>query len=395
MAEARRRLVAQGGELLGEALAWLLEMQSGGVPDARAAAAGGAESAHQADARGALAGAPSAKLTDACAAALREGRVFLDGRRLDGAAAALRLGAGQRLELAEPARNTEEAPRVLLTHVGALLVYKPSGLPSEGDRRSTDSLVSRLAEALGQPVHAVSRLDAEVSGVMLVAVAAGKQRAAAWLAAGRVERRYVGVVRGAPEPGAGTHRAPLARSPRGRGALVAPHGKPAVTHYATLEQLPLPGAVWRGALHGARGALHGASRGVQGARGGAPGADEVSQSVCAARVAFHLETGRLHQIRAHSAHAGHPLLGDPLYGGPSALVLSSGQVIELNRVLLHASSVVLHTEDGPVSATSPEPALFESIRTASLEGGHGEPPSQCSATHEQRAQRRSWRIRRE
>ncbi|MBX3185178.1 MAG: RluA family pseudouridine synthase [Polyangiaceae bacterium] len=374
MAEARRRLVAQGGEVLGEALAWLLEERSVDVTGVSAAALAESQSVH---------------VTDACAAALREGRVFLDGRRLDGEAAALRLGVGQRLELAEPACNTEEAPRVLLEHAGALLVYKPSGLPSEGDRRSVDSLVSRLGEMLGQPVHAVSRLDAEVSGVTLVAVgAAGKQRAAAWLAAGRVERHYVGVVRGAPEPRAGTHRAPLARSPRGRGAVIAPHGKPAVTHYSTVEALPLPGAAWRGgALRGARGALHsarGALHGAHGALHGASstlGADGASQSTCASRVAFRLETGRLHQIRAHTAHAGHPLLGDPLYGGPTALVLPSGQVIDLNRVLLHASCVVLHTEAGPLRGASPEPALFDAIRAASPEGGHGEPPPTCGGGH--------------
>ena len=47
-------------------------------------------------------------------------------------------------------------------------------------------------------------------------------------------------------------------------------------------------------------------------------------------VSFSLETGRTHQIRVHMAHAGHPLLGDDMYGGPTAL---------LSRQALHCARV--------------------------------------------------------
>lgn len=329
MSEARRRFIAQGDELLGDALAELL----------------------------AAAGAPArmgVAREAACASALSQGRVSLDGRRLSVGAAGLRLAAGQRLELAEPAHNTHDAPEVLVSEAGVALVFKPSGLPSEGDRRSTDSLTQRLSLTLGSPVHAVSRLDAEVSGVMLVALTSeGNKRAAAWLAAGQVTRRYIGVVRGEPSPRAGTYRAPLASLPRGRSG-VAPHGKPAVTHYATLEVTPLGGAAFGGArrtAHGAREPIHAAQRSSaasapRGERFSAASAQAVQRPSaasaargersldahpheplvmpCAAWVSFTLETGRLHQIRAHTAAAGHPLLGDALYGGPTTLVQRRG-----------------------------------------------------------------------
>lgn len=63
-------------------------------------------------------------------------------------------------------------------------------------------------------------------------------------------------------------------------------------------------------------------------------------------VAVELMSGRTHQIRAHASHLGHPLIGDPLYGGPAGLLLSGikhgwrGDRFEerplLDRVALHA-----------------------------------------------------------
>lgn len=48
------------------------------------------------------------------------------------------------------------------------------------------------------------------------------------------------------------------------------------------------------------------------------------------------KTGRTHQIRVHLSEGGHPLLGDPFYGGPASLTLASGERLSIPRVMLHA-----------------------------------------------------------
>ena len=51
------------------------------------------------------------------------------------------------------------------------------------------------------------------------------------------------------------------------------------------------------------------------------------------------KTGRTHQIRVHLSECGHPILGDPFYGGPTALLLPSGVRLQFPRVMLHAHSL--------------------------------------------------------
>jgi 23S rRNA pseudouridine1911/1915/1917 synthase len=100
----------------------------------------------------------------------------------------------------------------------------------------------------------------------------------AQLAARTVERRYVALVLGVPEPAAGVVDAPIGRSARDPTRMaVTATGRPARTHYrveAAFEQ-PVP----------------------------------------AARLRCRLETGRTHQVRVHLAAIGHPVVGDARYGG--------------------------------------------------------------------------------
>jgi 23S rRNA pseudouridine1911/1915/1917 synthase len=75
-------------------------------------------------------------------------------------------------------------------------------------------------------------------------------------------------------------------------------------------------------------------------------------------------TGRTHQLRVHSSHAGSPLYGDASYGGPRKIVRTDGSVEALGRVALHAAWVRLPLEGG-VRVEAPIPpelvALWEAL----------------------------------
>lgn len=124
----------------------------------------------------------------------------------------------------------------------------------------------------------VHRLDKDTSGLMVVAKDDETHRKLARQFEQRtIQRRYVGIVWGLPEPPEGRIEGDIARDPRDRKrmAVVAPgRGKHAVTHYSTVERMQYT-----------------------------------------ALMQFRLETGRTHQIRVHARSIGHPLLGDPTYDG--------------------------------------------------------------------------------
>lgn len=160
------------------------------------------------------------------------------------------------------------------------------GLAAAGYRIST----SGAAERQG----IVHRLDVGTSGLMAVAKSeraytalkrAFKERA--------VEKIYLAVVQGHPDPSAGTIDAPIDRHPTSdyRWAVVA-GGKPSITHYKTLEAFP-----------------H------------------------ASLLEIHLESGRTHQIRVHMSAVRHPCVGDLTYGADPTLSSRLG----LDRQWLHAA----------------------------------------------------------
>src|SRR5450432_2834518 len=78
---------------------------------------------------------------------------------------------------------------------GLLLVDKPAGLQTEPDARHEDTLVTRLAAQLGLPVaeiHALSRLDTAVSGVVTLGLTSDARRLVTeWRERGRFRRRYL------------------------------------------------------------------------------------------------------------------------------------------------------------------------------------------------------------
>lgn len=139
----------------------------------------------------------------------------------------------------------------------------------------------------------VQRLDVGTSGLMVLAKS---ERAYSVLKQAfrdrTVKKTYHALAQGHPEPSAGTIDTPIARSQRHDYKFtISEDGKPAVTHYKTLELFPT-----------------------------------------AALMEVGLETGRTHQIRVHFSHFRHPLVGDPLYGADPKLAASLG----LDRQWLHA-----------------------------------------------------------
>ena len=88
-------------------------------------------------------------------------------------------------------------------------------------------------------------------------------------------------------------------------------------------------------------------------------------------LAVRLESGRTHQIRVHMAHIGHPVVGDPVYGGRGATTAAKGQRPRLTELLrgfrrqaLHAERLGLnHPESAePLEWTAPMPDDMQRAR---------------------------------
>jgi 23S rRNA pseudouridine1911/1915/1917 synthase len=238
---------------------------------------------------------------------------------------AFRVAAGQSIEIAVPAPvavavRPEAIPlEIVLEDADLVVVNKPAGLtvhPAPGHESGTlvNALLSAVRDLAGiggqlRP-GIVHRLDKDTSGLLVVAKSDAAHRAlAAQFKAHTAQRTYLAVVRGRVRSDGGTVRAPLGRHPvRRKRIAVVPSGREAVTHYMVLER-------FRGAT----------------------------------LLACRLETGRTHQIRVHLAHAGHPVIGDPVYGRARAP--------EIARQALHAARLEFdHPRTGRrVTCTAPVP----------------------------------------
>ena len=92
------------------------------------------------------------------------------------------------------------------------------------------------------------------------------------------------------------------------------------------------------------------------------GATHFGRAATLARVAIH--TGRTHQIRVHLSAIGHPVIGDPLYGGIHRRVPGDLRAVNrLERPFLHAARLAFHHPiDGrPMEFTSPLPADLQAV----------------------------------
>ena len=283
--------------------------------------------------------------------ACRKGDIRVDGARVK---ASSRIEAGQQVRipplpesmpaLAEPkskistsdARMIQAAVMWKDQHIIAL--NKPAGLPSQGGSGQGNRHVDGLTEALmfdykERPVL-VHRLDKDTSGVLLLARTPRVARRLAEAFRHRETRKiYWALVAGVPQPLKGTIKYGLVKA-GGRGGNEKMHcihpaevdkvegAKRATTDFAVLERL------------GGR----------------------------AAWVALSPITGRTHQLRAHMAEMGHPIMGDGKYGGSAQENLGDGWGAgiggEVSRKLhLHARSLrVEHPVTGAMlELTAPLP----------------------------------------
>jgi 23S rRNA pseudouridine1911/1915/1917 synthase len=214
------------------------------------------------------------------------GRITLDGAATEGKR---RLCGGERIEVVAGPPATElaaaAAQPIALSIVheddDILVVDKPAGLvvhPGSGNRDGTlqNALLHHAPELAALPRSGiVHRLDKDTSGLLVVAkTLRAHTDLVRQLQARSVRREYVGVARGDLARPV-TIDAPIGRHPHARTTMaVVATGKPARTQVTPVARL------------GAATLVH-----------------------------CRLETGRTHQIRVHLAAIGHPLIGDPAYGG--------------------------------------------------------------------------------
>ena len=234
-----------------------------------------------------------------------------------------------------------------------IVVDKPPGLvvhpaPGNPDRTLVNALVAHCGASLSgiggvRRPGIVHRLDKDTGGLLVAAKNDAAHRGlAAQFATRRLSRTYHAVVWGTPRPAEGRISGAIGRDPRNRKRMAVRRsgGKPALTLYRVLKPL---GVLW-------------------------------------SLVECRLETGRTHQIRVHMAASGHPLVGDPLYGGARQRRLDPHRRAALAhcpRQALHAAALgFIHPVTGAeLSFESPLPADMRAlIEALSSAGGTGGPP---------------------
>jgi len=252
-------------------------------------------------------------------ALIAEGRLTRGGETVRSASDKTQAGL-YRLVVPAPATATPEPQDIPLTvlfeDAHLIVIDKPAGMaahpaPGAPDGTLVNALLHHCAGSLSgvggvaRP-GIVHRLDKDTSGVMVAAKSdAAHAGLSALFAAHDIERAYIALVRGAPEPATGTVDTQIGRSPHDRKkmAVLRSGGRRAVTHYRVERRFG------------------------------------PSERPLASRVLCRLETGRTHQIRVHLASKGAPCLGDPVYGsGAAALAVREAVTAAgLKRQALHAA----------------------------------------------------------
>jgi 23S rRNA pseudouridine1911/1915/1917 synthase len=241
---------------------------------------------------------------------------------------------GERITVFRPPPEEPNVPRhfgVLYEDSDLLVIDKPAGLPVHPTARyHKNTLTALLRERFGEtPPLLAHRIDSETSGALILAKTKPAERQLKIMFARReVKKRYLAIVSGVPEPLEGRIEVPLGPDKAGPVRVKMapdPEGLLALTEYRVLEALG-----------------------------------------DAALVECRPRTGRQHQIRAHLAHLGHPIIGDKMYGedvglfleyieqGPTKALLERAGA---PRHFLHAASISFThpTREKPLKVESPLP----------------------------------------
>jgi 23S rRNA pseudouridine1911/1915/1917 synthase len=261
--------------------------------------------------------------------AVRTGKVRVDGSVVTDPSAPVRAGAVVAVRMSAPRPEKIALPRdaIVFADAQVVVVNKPAGIatvPYEDERDTLDRLVQAALRKTARagtsvaPLGVVQRLDRETSGLIVFArTTAAKRHLQQQFRTHAIHRRYLAIAWGRVADRTLRSRLVKDRGDGRRGSTDHPDlGREAVTHVRVLESL-------RDATF----------------------------------VECRLETGRTHQIRIHLAEAGHPLLGERVYGdrrhGAPALA---------PRVMLHAAEL------GFVHPTTGEELHFEERLPPDMEG---------------------------
>ncbi len=222
-----------------------------------------------------------------------------------------------------------------------IVLEKPAGLTVHpGAGREEKTLVHGLLHhcsdlsGIGDVMRPgiVHRLDKDTSGIMVVAKDdeshSGLVRQ---FASGLVEKTYLALVSGHMKTTAGEIRGAIGRHPvhRKRMAVLPAGGRDAWTEWRVHEEF-----------------------------------------AGASLLVVRIRTGRTHQIRAHMSFIGRPLLGDPLYGGPTRVDIR-GRPVSISRQMLHAHRLcIVHPVTGERMAwETPMPWDMETVTARLREKG--------------------------
>lgn len=205
------------------------------------------------------------------------------------------------------------APQVIYRDAHFLVLDKPAGIATTApDAGPSLFSAARALDSDAPQLHPLSRLDTQVSGIVVFArTPLANDVALAARRDGQFSRRYLGLAQQGVLPPEGEFRWTIAldpRDPKKRRALpegqLAPGAKAALTRYRV-------------------------------------------RACAGAVIALDLypQTGRTHQLRVHAAAAQSPLLGDVAYGGDKRLTLDNGRILSAGRVMLHCAHVSLPHPD--------------------------------------------------